>query len=110
MPIKKRFIECECGEVFTEAKGGLEGNIVFSNWKHEDSRVRGTKTDTGGEIAVVQFIRFAKCAKCDGSLMIEKKVYEVSPAPITGNKDYSQVSVNREFVMGGGTAETPKLK
>jgi hypothetical protein len=97
--IKKRFVECECGELFTEnAKNQLEGNTICGPWKLKDSRRRNTKTDSGSDILIAMFERPVGCAKCKQELMREKRQYELTP-PDKQTDDPVSVYASREFIV-----------
>ena len=99
MAIKKRFVECECGEVFTEAKNNqLDGQILLGPWRLKESRKRQTKTPNQSDILVAQFERSVHCGKCKHELMREKRQYELTP-PVTQSDEPVTSYSTREFIV-----------
>lgn len=99
MAVKKRFVECECGELFTEGKNNqLEGTIAVSPWRLKDSRKRQTKTSHQCDILIATFERSVHCGKCKQELLREKRQYELTP-PITQNDEPVTSYSSRDFVI-----------
>ena len=99
MAIKKRFVECECGEVFYEGSGNqLEGNVVFGPWRLRGNRQRATKTVNNCDILVALFFRSLMCGKCKQEILREQKQYELTP-PMSATDDPVTTLSNREYVM-----------
>ena len=83
MAIKKRLVECDCGERFEEdPKGHLTGNVDYLPWTQKNCRLRGTKSPIGGEIVQVTFVRSVECKSCKGELFREKNEYDVTPGQV----------------------------
>jgi hypothetical protein len=99
MAIKKRFVECECGEVFNEGSANqLEGNLIFGPWRLRGNRQRATKTPNNCDILVALFFRAIICGKCKQEIVREQKQYELSPPFNLGDEPYTVLS-NREYIM-----------
>ena len=106
MAIKKRFIECECGETFNEVSNNqLEGNIVFGPWRLRGNRQRATKTANNCDILVALFFRSLFCGKCKQELLREQKQYELTP-PISPTEEPVTTLSNREFIMLKSTQDS----
>ena len=100
MAVKRRYIECECGENFAEGKNGtLEGKTEYGAWKYKNARLRQTKTGVGGDIVVILFNRNVRCTKCGRELLHEKKNYELTPADMPTDKEPSYSSISRELLL-----------
>jgi len=98
MAVKKRFVECECGEVFIEGKNNqLEGNTALGPWRLKDNRKRQGKTTQQGDILAAIFERSVFCIKCKNELMREKRQYELTP-PVTQSDEPVTSYSTREFV------------
>lgn len=107
LAIKKRFVECECGEIFAEgSKNSLMGNIAYGPWKLKGNRLRNTKSDKGCDILIAVFERSVGCGKCNHEMMREKRQYELTP-PINNN-DADPISsyTSREFVLRSASVKT----
>lgn len=99
MAVRKRFVECECGEILTEGKNNqLDGSVLCSPWRLKDSRKRATKSPSQGEILVATFERSVHCGKCKQELMREKRQYELTPPATQADEPVTSYS-SREFVM-----------
>jgi hypothetical protein len=99
MAVKKRYVECECGELFTEGKSNqLEGTIAVSPWRLKESRKRQTKTTHQCDILIAVFERSVHCGKCKQELMREKRQYELTP-PIAQNDEPVTSYSSRDFVI-----------
>lgn len=85
MAVKRRMIECECGQVFTDGKPHLEGPTKYGPWKYKTNRLRETKTKNGGDIVVVCWERSVECGRCGSELLREKRQYELTP-PLNAQK------------------------
>jgi len=105
MAVKRRLIECECGEVFLDGQNKqLTGNLKYGPWRYKTSRPRSSKSSNGGDILAVLFERSVECAKCGAELVREKRQYELTP-PINPNKSEPIPSYfERELVV----ASAPK--
>lgn len=79
MAVKRRLIECECGEIFTDSRTTLDGNVKRGPWLFKSHRIRETKAKDGGDILVASWDRAVECAKCGEELMHEKRQYELTP-------------------------------
>ncbi len=80
MAIKRKIVECECGEHFDESKkGDITGHLLYTPWKCKDNRIRGTKTAYNCDIAQCFFERIAACGKCKKEMFVDKKQYEITP-------------------------------
>lgn len=98
MAVKKRFVECECGEVFIEGKNNqLDGNTALGPWRLKDSRKRQGKTAQHGDVLAAIFERSVFCVKCKNELMREKRQYELTP-PVTHSDEPVTSYSTREFL------------
>ncbi len=101
MAVKRKTVECECGEVFNDLRTHLLGNLIFGPWKAKTHRVRETKSKSGGDILVAVWERTVECGKCGGELLKEKRQYELSPpADVTKPEPISYYS-SRELIVRG---------
>jgi len=97
MAVKKRFVECECGEIFTEGKNNqLEGNAALGPWRLKDNRKRQAKTSQQGDVLSALFERSVFCVKCKNELMREKRQYELTP-PVSQSDEPVTSYSTREF-------------
>lgn len=105
MAVKRRYIECECGETFGEGTNGtLDGKTKYGAWKYKNARLRQTKTGAGGDIIVVLFSRKVQCTKCGHELLHENKNYELTPAERPTDKEPSYSSISRELLLAQAEA------
>lgn len=106
MAITRKFIECECKELFTEGKDNqLEGEVIASPWKIKANRVRQTKSASGSDILVGHFQRSIICGKCKQELLRENRQYEVTP-PVIPNDESVSSYFNRDFIMKSGETKS----
>lgn len=99
MAIKKRLVECECGEMYLEnSRNQLEGNVVCGAWKLKESRKRTTRTDVGSDILLATFERPVGCGKCKQELLRERRQYELTP-PVNQSDEPVSVYSSREYVL-----------
>jgi hypothetical protein len=77
--VKRKIIECECGETFTDVRTHLDGNIKYGPWQLKAHRMRETKAKSGGDILAAIWERTVECGGCGGELMREKRQYELTP-------------------------------
>ena len=100
MAIKRKLIECECGEQFVEGQNNqLTGTVKFGPWRFISHRLRSAKSTTGGDILAALFERSVGCGKCGFELIREKRQYEITP-PVNPNKpEPIPSSASREFVV-----------
>lgn len=98
MAVKRRYVECECGETYNEGKNNsLEGTVALGPWRLKENRKRSTKTNQGSDILIGLFERSVHCGKCKQELMKDRRQYEVTP-PSPGEDPVTSY-VTREFVM-----------
>lgn len=97
MAIKRKYVECECGEIFVDNKdtNQLEGNISFDPWRLKEAK---KKDKTSQDVLLAFFERSAFCKKCEQELMREKRQYELTP-PIESLDEPVNSYSNREFVF-----------
>ena len=103
MAIKKRLVECECGEMFTEGKNNqLDGKTALSSWRLKDGRKIDAKTPQQSDVLSVMFERSVFCDKCKKELMREKRQYELTP-PVSQSDETVTSHSTREFVYLSST-------
>jgi hypothetical protein len=96
MAIKKKLIECECGEIFTDAKNNqLNGNVGLGPWLLKESRKRPSKSQ--GDVLFATFERSVFCLKCKQELVRENRQYELTP-PISHVDEVITSHSTREFI------------
>lgn len=85
MAVKRKLIECECGEIFADVRNHLQGNLKHGPWRYKTSRMRQAKSSNGGDIVATLFERSVECGKCGAELIREKRQYDLTP-PVNSNK------------------------
>lgn len=87
MAIKRRILECDCGERFDEERedGTITGDLSYGTWKFKQHSVK-EGVEAGSDLVNVYFVRSVDCNKCMTELFREKKCYVVvasskKPAP-----------------------------
>ena len=81
MSVKRKLIECECGEFFEEAieTSIVTGNLKYGAWKFKNYRLKATKSETGADVLALLWVRNVDCSRCGASLFVEKRQYELTP-------------------------------
>lgn len=107
MAVRRKTIECECGEVFVDHRSHIEGNLKFGPWKARTHRVRETKSKSGGDILVALWDRTVECGKCGGELLKEKRQYELTPPADVKTPEPIGSYSSRDLIIrtGAGTSE-----
>ena len=107
MAIKRKLIECECGEIFADVRNQLQGELKHGPWRFKTSRLRTQKTANGGDVVACIFERSVECAKCGMELIREKRQYDLTP-PVNPSKPEPIPSFfDRELVV---SADAPVKK
>lgn len=99
MAVKRKLIECECGEAYLDTPQRYVQGATYGPWKYVSSNLRNTKTANGGDIMMIFWERIISCPKCGKDLMKEKRQYELTP-PLNANKpDPIPSASTREIVV-----------
>lgn len=80
MPLKAKFLECECGALFQEGEdNSLKGEFFFTPWKITETKKVDQKHGSDPDMLLVNFCRDVCCQNCRKELIVQHKKYEVTP-------------------------------
>lgn len=95
MAIKRKLIECQCGEIYADSPKLID--VIFGVWKLKDVRKKTGKEDEK-DIIIASFQRKVFCSKCSQELIKENRLYELTPPNSESDESVSFQST-REFVF-----------